>query len=218
MQTCDPLQTSTPQPDYRSLFKSCGRDVVIDPGVYIEHPQVMEVGDRVRIMRGFYMMGQPKQCRIANDVVFFPNCFVQGSPQRFDVQEKVRFFPNTYISLGDWHKSFVHVGHHSHFAPNCVLYGQGGLHLGPYCNIAAHVVFATVGHHEEITDKPMALTGAKAGPITLEEDVWIGANSTITAHTRIARGCVVGANAVVTHDTTPMGVYVGVPARYLRRR
>ena len=64
----------------------------------------------------------------------------------------------------------------------------------------------------------MSLTGEKAGPITLVEDVWICANVTITANVRIARGCVIGANAVLTHDTEPMGVYVGVPARRLRDR
>ncbi|MCA9414342.1 MAG: acyltransferase [Candidatus Omnitrophica bacterium] len=110
------------------------------------------------------------------------------------------------------------IGHHSHFAPHCVLYGWGGLKIGPYCNIASHTVFATVGHHDEITDRPMALTGEKAGPITLEEDIWIAANSTITANTLIAKGCVIGANSVVTKDTEPMGLYVGAPARRIRNR
>src|SRR5690606_25678738 len=117
-----------------------------------------------------------------------------------------------------WESSFVIVSHDSHFAPNCVLYGWGGLTISAYCNIASHTVFATVGHHAEITDRPMALTGEKAGPITLDEDVWVCANVTITANTRIARGCVIGANAVVTRDTQPMGVYAGVPARRLRDR
>ena len=64
----------------------------------------------------------------------------------------------------------------------------------------------------------MALTGEKAGPITIEEDVWIAANVTVTAGTRIARGCVIGANAVVTRDTKPMGIYMGLPARLVRLR
>jgi acetyltransferase-like isoleucine patch superfamily enzyme len=80
-------------------------------------------------------------------------------------------------------------------------------------------VFATVGHHDEITDKPMAFSGEKAGPITLVEDIWVGANCTITANTTIARGCVIGANAVVTKDCEePFSVYAGVPARRLRAR
>jgi len=204
--------------DYRSRFKSCGQDVEIADDAYIEHPEVIEVGDHVRFMRGFYMMGQPQQCRIGSYVTFYPNCFIQGSPGRFIIDDYVEFFPGNYLSLGEGEASFIEIGHHSHCAPNCVLYGWGGLTIGPYCNIAAHTVFATVGHHDEITDQPMALTGEKLGPITLVEDVWIAANVTITANTTIARGCVIGANAVVTKDTEPMGVYVGVPARRLRDR
>lgn len=206
------------QMDYRRLFKSCGSDVNIAEDAFIESPEVMEVGDHVTFMRGFHMAGRPRVCRIGSHVTFYPNCFIQGRAGRFIVGEHVEFFPNTYISLGDWESSFVEIGHHTHFAPNCVLYGWGGLSIASYCNIAAHTVFATVGHHDEITEKPMALTGEKAGPITLEEDVWVAANVTLTANVRVARGCVIGANAVVTRDTRPMGVYMGVPAKLKRMR
>lgn len=198
-------------------FKSFGRNVRIAEDAIFEHPEAVELLDNVCIMRGFTMLGRPRVCRIGPHVTFYPNCFVQGGG-RLVIHEHVEFFPGTYISIGDWETSFVEIGHHSHFAPNCVLYGWGGLTIGPYCNIAAHTVFATVGHHEEITDRPMSLTGEKAAPITLEEDVWVAANVTITANVRIARGCVIGANAVVTRDTEPMGLYVGVPARRLRDR
>lgn len=91
--------------------------------------------------------------------------------------------------------------------------------IGPYRNVAAHFVLATVGHHDEIIDRPMALTGEKAGPITLVEDVWVGANVTICANTTVAKGCVIAANAVLTRDASiPMGLYAGVPVRFLRPR
>ena len=204
--------------EYLKRFKSCGSNVQVADDVVIEHPEAIEVGDDVTFGRGLHWIGKPQQCRVGSHVTLYNNCFIQGSPGRFIVDDHVEFFPNTYISLGDWDESFVEVGHHCHFAPHCVLYGWGGLKFGPYCNIAAHTVFATVGHHDEITDRPMSLTGEKVGPITLVEDVWICANVTIIANVRIARGCVIGANAVLTHDTEPMGLYVGVPARRLRDR
>lgn len=204
--------------DYRTLFKSCGHNVQIAKDAYIEHPEVLEVGDDVTLMAGFYMMGKPRICRIGSRVTFYPNCFIQGVDSRLTVEDDVTFFPGTYLSLGDWESSFIEIGNHSHFAPHCVLYGWGGLQIAPYCNIASHTVFATVGHHLERTDLPMALTGEKAGPITLEEDVWICANTTVTANTRIARGCVIAANAVITRDTQPMGIYGGVPAKRLKER
>ena len=198
--------------DFRRRFKSCGNGVEIAPDAYIERPETMEIGDRVRFGRGFHMIDGPGECRIGSDVTFYPNCFIQGSADRFVVADHVDFFPGTYISLGG-PGSFVEIGHHTHFAPNCVLYGWGGLRIGPYCNIAAHVVFATIGHDPVRREKPMALAAPVSGPITLEEDVWIGANATITADVTIARGCIIGANAVLTKSTEPYGVYLGVPAR-----
>lgn len=203
--------------DYRKRFKSCGENVVIEQNVYIEHPEQMEVGNNVRFMAGFYMIGKPKLFQLGDNVSFFPNSFIQGSPARFVVGNDVGFYPGTYISAGSGEKAVLEIGHSSHFAAGCSLYSAGGLRIGNYCNIAAHTVFATVQHDMNVLDRPMAKTGMN-GPITLEDDVWIAANVTVTMNTRIARGCVIGANAVVTRNTEPMGVYVGVPARRIRTR
>jgi acetyltransferase-like isoleucine patch superfamily enzyme len=204
--------------DYRLRFKRCGRNVDIAPDAHIANPERLEIGDDVRIMRGFTMIDGPRECRIGSNVTFYPNCFIQGSADRLLVENNVDFFPNTYISTGG-EGSFIEIGHHTHFAPGCVLYGWGGLRIGPNCNIAAHCVFATVGHDQRVYDgRPMCTVPAVRGPITLEEDVWLCAHVTVTANTTIAKGCIIGANAVVTRDTEPMGLYVGVPARRMRDR
>lgn len=204
--------------DYRERFQSCGRNVTIAPDAYFEHPELIDVGDDVRIYRGFTMINGPKATRIGSNVTFYPNCFIQGSADALVIDHHVDFFPNTYISTGGA-GSFIEIGHHTHFAPGCVLYGWGGLRIGPYCNIAAHCVFATVGHDQVMHEgKRMCEVPAVRGPITLVEDVWLCAHVTVTANTTIAKGCIIGANAVVTRDTEPMGLYVGIPARRLRDR
>lgn len=53
--------------------------------------------------------------------------------------------------------------------------------------------------------------------IVVERDVWIGANTTVVSGVRIAEGCIIGANAVVTRDTEPFSLYAGVPARLKKR-
>lgn len=201
--------------DYLGRFKSCGSNVSVADDVFIEHPEVMELGDNVTLARGFHFVGKPDVCRFGSHVTFFNNCYIEGSPARFVLDDHVAFYPNTYISLGGGGVGAFEVGHHSHFAAACALYSAGELKLGPYCNIAAHVVLATVGHRPRIIDQPMALTGADVGPITLVEDVWIGANASVTSNTTLAKGCIIGANAVVTKDTQEMGVYGGVPARFM---
>lgn len=203
---------------YRERFKSCGANVRIEEDVVIAHPEQFEVGDNVVIGGGTQILGRPGRVEIGDDVTFGPRCHIVGSPDRLVIGDHVEFFVGVFMGLGDLPTSFVEIGHHSHFAPYGILYGWGGLTIGAYVNVAAHVVMATVGHHDEITDVPMALSGEKAGPITIGEDVWIAANATICANTTIAEGCVIAANAVVTRNTEPMGVYGGVPARLIRPR
>ncbi len=203
--------------DLRKRFKSCGKDVHIAEDVRIAHPESLEVGDHVTFMRGFEMCDALKVCRIGSNVTFYPNCFIQGTGELL-IADQVHFFPNAYLSTGHTDQSLIQIGSRTHFAPGCVLYGHGGLRIGPDVNVAAHVVLATAGHKYQVTDIPMSQSGTLAAPIQIDEDVWLGANVTVTAGTHIARGCVIGANAVVTKDTQSMGIYMGVPAQRVRDR
>lgn len=204
--------------DYHERFRSCGTNVRIAPDVYIEHPEQFDVGDDVIISRGTEIHGRPETARFDSRVKIGPGCYFTGSPTSLVLEENVQLYPGVFLGMGHGPSSSITIGHDSHCAPYGVLYGWGGLDIGAYCNIAAHVVLATVGHRKEVTDIPMALSGEKSGPITLEEDVWIAANATITANTVLAKGTVIAANSVVTKDTEPMGVYAGVPARLLSYR
>lgn len=203
--------------DLPKQFASCGDNVLIDEHVTINAPHCLHVGDNVTIMAGFHVHDALRVAKIGNHVTFYPNVFIQGSGELI-IEDHVTFYPGVYLSVGNRQTSWIRIGHHSHFAPNAVLYGHGGLTFGPYCNIASHVVLATVGHDHHVTGLPMAQAPTVAGPITLEQDVWIGANATVLANTHIATGCVIGANAVLSRDTQPCGVYMGVPAKRVADR
>ena len=47
-------------------------------------------------------------------------------------------------------------------------------------------------------------------PITLEENVWIGANSTVCGGVTIGAGSIIGAGSVVTHDISAGVIAAGV--------
>src|SRR5258705_2314534 len=55
--------------------------------------------------------------------------------------------------------------------------------------------------------------GAKCAPVTIEDEVFIGARSLILKGVRIGRGAVIGAGAVVTKDVNAGEIVVGNPAR-----
>jgi serine acetyltransferase len=50
-------------------------------------------------------------------------------------------------------------------------------------------------------------------PIVIEDDVWIGSCAIVLKGTRIGRGAIVGAGALVTKDVLPYTVVAGSPAR-----
>lgn len=56
------------------------------------------------------------------------------------------------------------------------------------------------------------------GDIIVENDVWIGAKSTIMSGVKIHSGAVVGANSVVAKDVPPYAIVVGNPAKIVKYR
>lgn len=55
-------------------------------------------------------------------------------------------------------------------------------------------------------------------PVTIEDDVWAGANITILKGVTIGRSSVIAAGAVVNKSMPPYSIIGGVPARVLKRR
>lgn len=55
-------------------------------------------------------------------------------------------------------------------------------------------------------------------PVTIEDDVWAGANITILKGVTIGRGSVIAAGAVVNKSMPPYSIIGGVPARVLKKR
>jgi acetyltransferase-like isoleucine patch superfamily enzyme len=99
-----------------------------------------------------------------------------------------------------------------------ILLGHGGIKVGNDVRIAAHVVIVAFDHSFDNPDIPIHRQPLRKNGITIGDDVWIGAGAKVLAGSHIARGCVIGANAVVKGNTVPFGIYVGAPARLLRTR
>jgi acetyltransferase-like isoleucine patch superfamily enzyme len=55
-------------------------------------------------------------------------------------------------------------------------------------------------------------------PITIEDDVWVGARAIILNGVKIGRGSVVAAGSIVTRDVEPYSIVAGVPAKKIKMR
>ncbi|MEM6393311.1 MAG: acyltransferase [Planctomycetota bacterium] len=101
----------------------------------------------------------------------------------------------------------------------CVLLTGEPIDIGPDCLIGPHSVLASGNHDHTQLRMPMRdAPGIHKGPITLEADVWIGANCTITTGVTLGQGCVVAANSCVTRDVPPYAIVGGVPAKIIGDR
>lgn len=55
------------------------------------------------------------------------------------------------------------------------------------------------------------------GPVIIDDNVWIGEKASILPGVHIGRGCIIGANAVVTHDIPPYCLVGGIPAKIIKK-
>jgi len=58
----------------------------------------------------------------------------------------------------------------------------------------------------------------RKGEVHIEDDVFIGVNTSICSPVTIGKGAIVGAGSVVTKDIPPYQVWAGNPAHYIKDR
>ena len=112
----------------------------------------------------------------------------------------------------------VKIGEYCQINPFTVIYG-GEIYIGNNVMIAPHCMISSGNHDFKQLDKPMIYAGILTkGPVVIEDDVWIGANSTITDGVKIGQGAVIAANSCVTKDVEAFSIYGGVPAKKIGQR
>lgn len=97
---------------------------------------------------------------------------------------------------------------------NCVILDTSPVHIGAGAFIAPGVCLACAGHALDPLQRSQGISTSK--PITLEEDVWIGANAVVCGGVTIGKGSVIGAGSVVTKDIPAGVVAAGIPCKPIR--
>lgn len=130
----------------------------------------------------------------------------------------------------------IEIGARGNIEPSCTLIARSGwLSLGPDSFVGPGSVLVsieqiTIGRdsliaenvtirdqdHDVTGTHPYRSAGMRSAPVTIGNNVWIGAKATITRGVTIGDNAVIGANAVVTGDIPVGAVAVGVPAQVIR--
>lgn len=174
-----------------------GRGVHLDPGVLLSYPQRIHLGHGARISRNVALRANSP---LEPGIAIGDQCMVQDG------------------ALLNASEGYVHVGDRTWIGPFCVIYGNGGVRIGRDVMIAAQSCITSVGHRHDELHIPMMAQGIEVGPVTIEDDVWIGMNCTILPGVTIGRGAIVAAGAVVRSNVAPYTIVGGVPARQIAQR
>ena len=95
----------------------------------------------------------------------------------------------------------------------CVLYTGNGISIGNGVAVAANCTFAPVNHAYLEKNRSIREQGfaPSKGGITVEDDVWIGANCVLLDGAKLRRGCVIAAGSVVRGEVAAYSINAGQP-------
>ncbi|MGL5699970.1 MAG: DapH/DapD/GlmU-related protein [Kluyvera sp.] len=110
--------------------------------------------------------------------------------------------------------SHTHIGKNFYANFNLTLVDDATVTIGDNVLIAPNVTISTAGHP---IDAELRASGQQFSlPVTIEDNVWLGAGVIVNPGVTIGHNSVIGAGSVVTKSIPPNVVAVGVPCRVLR--
>jgi acetyltransferase-like isoleucine patch superfamily enzyme len=186
---------------YPKLLGKVGRGVVFGQDISLRHPGRIEIGDCSVVDDGCVLDARSEE----------PVAISIGT-HTILARDTIVACKGGTVQIGD------HVGVGAHTTIHCctgnrVEIGNKVL-IGPYCYIVGAGLYRM-----EQTDVPILEQGLDLrGGVTVGDNVWLGAHSTILDGVTISNDAVVGAGAVVTKDVPPFAIVAGIPAKIVRNR
>lgn len=105
-----------------------------------------------------------------------------------------------------WIKTKLTIGHHVNIGGNCII-----------LDTDVHQLDYLARRGEKIADKCQNTTTEQTAPITIEDDVWIGANCIILKGVTIGPRSVIGAGSVVSKNIPADCIAAGNPCKIIKR-
>ena len=107
----------------------------------------------------------------------------------------------------------LEVGDHSWLGEEVWIDNLDKVSIGANCCISQRVYLCTGSH-----DWSRSTFDLITRPIRINDGAWIAACSTVGPGVTVGEGAVLGLGSVANNDLQPWGIYLGVPAVYVRPR
>ncbi|GGG54980.1 hypothetical protein GCM10011414_26050 [Croceivirga lutea] len=130
------------------------------------------------------------------------------------IGKKITFYPGIKLSPGN----NLTLGDHVDLAWGVLITTRGGVSIGDRTLVGYDTKIFSGNH--VIPPKPQRIfdSGHVGKKVTIENDVWIGANCVILPGVTVGEGAVVAAGSVVTKDVAPFAIVGGNPAKLIKER
>jgi acetyltransferase-like isoleucine patch superfamily enzyme len=112
----------------------------------------------------------------------------------------------------------VKMGSNSAVDAYSCLGATGPITIGENVIMGQHISFHAENHNYERVDIPIKHQGTRRIGIVIEEDCWVGSNTTFLDGAHVGRGCVIAAGSLVRGEIPAYSIVAGAPARVLRSR
>lgn len=130
-------------------------------------------------------------------------------------REVLNIFANVFIEGFEG----LRVGNHVSINRDSNLSCFGGVSIGNNVAIGHGTSIISTNHGFSDRETPINYQPVSEAPVSIGNNVWIGARATILAGVSIADGTVVAAGAIVTRSVTEPDMIVGgIPARIIKSR
>lgn len=107
----------------------------------------------------------------------------------------------------------IRIGSHTYINYGCHLDGRGGVTIGNNVNVSNYSVIISASHDMK-SDK----FAYREGSVEIQDYCWLGTRAIVLDKSVLSEGCVLSAGSVFKGVSKHNGVYVGVPAKYVKDR
>ena len=158
----------------------------------------MRIGGGTSLCAGFHA-SWPQNVAIGSNCVVEPNVTFKVD-SRWSLEKRVLIGDSVFIGAGSEFNISQRIT------------------VGNRCLIASGCKFVDHDHGFELSGPIHSQPGGEVSPISIGDDVWLGANVIVLRGVKIESGSIVGAGAVVTKSIPPNQIWAGVPARKIGER
>lgn len=181
-----------------SLFKHCGKGLILGKTIILRTPGHIIIGDNVAIDDHTLLDGGTG-----------PDCTITIGNRALISKGSVIQAKNGALIIGDECDIGAHV----------IITSISTITLENNVLIAGNCYIGGARYNLSDLEAPIMYQGIYSrGPITIGANTWIGASATILDGVTIGKGCVIGAGAIVTKDLPDFAIAVGNPAKVISSR